>query len=150
MTIYFNPKDNFLDSSYFKSLSNEEKLSIYDNLITQLGEALEEDRVNPYSRMSNDTKCSCMKDLSRLEKRRKLLVESMGVLNKSGTIISPVSQNFLNSQVHYGQGDNTSEDKVVENKYNKKEWYEKPFGIIGITMVAGIVIGGLLYLFGWN
>ncbi len=30
-----------------------------------------------------------------------------------------------------------------------KVWYERPFGILALTIIGGVGVGGLLYLFGW-
>lgn len=32
----------------------------------------------------------------------------------------------------------------------EKEWYEKPHGIILLTVISGLILAYLVYLFGWN
>jgi len=32
----------------------------------------------------------------------------------------------------------------------QKKWYEKPFGIVSLAVIAILVAGFLLYYFGWN
>lgn len=147
MSIYFNNKDNFLDSSYFNRLPNEDKLTIYDNLIIQNSEALKEANNNPYSRMPNETKYNINQDLKRIHERRNLLIESMGVLNTLSNHAS--NQNFVNSQIHFGQGNNILDKSKDTQDYNK-EWYEKPLGIVTLTVIAGVIIGGIIYFLKWN
>ena len=32
----------------------------------------------------------------------------------------------------------------------KKKWHEKPFGIILLTVIAGLIVGYLVYYLGWH
>jgi hypothetical protein len=31
-----------------------------------------------------------------------------------------------------------------------KKWYEKPFGIIALSVLGGLFVAYLIYVFGWN
>ena len=39
---------------------------------------------------------------------------------------------------------------VPNNKPKKKRWYEKPFGIVLLMIIAGLIVAFLVYCFGWH
>ncbi len=59
------------------------------------------------------------------------------------TISSPT---FIDSQLHFGKGNNVKTEQNFSHKQSKKEWYEKPLGIILIALI----IACISYLLGWN
>ena len=159
METFLNKDTNFFESMYFNSLPNEEKLELYDNRIIQLHETLNSAERNPYSRLSKELKYNFTEELKSLQFKRKLLFDRMSVTgNKSfsssqNNLIDtdnklPNNQTFINSQIHFGEGHNLQNNK--KTFISNKKWYEKPLGIIIITVTAGIIIGWLLYLFRWN
>lgn len=76
-------------------------------------------------------------DIKDIEFRRKLLLEKMNV--------TKMSQNqFSNSQVHFGVGDNIDKNKI-ENKHA-----EKRLSNIIISIAVGLAITYLTFKFGWQ
>jgi hypothetical protein len=53
---------------------------------------------------------------------------------------------------HLKVGDGTliKFENQKNEKRHPKNWYEKPFGIVFLAVVAGVIIGGFLYLLRWN
>ncbi|MEK6884192.1 MAG: hypothetical protein AABY22_31470 [Nanoarchaeota archaeon] len=160
MSIYLNKDNSFLDSPYFHGLSNEEKLELYDNMIIQISESLDSAERDVYSKMSYETKNDLMQELKVIQGRRKLLFERMGV-SGGVSINNPLShskekdeknvnnQTFINSQVHYGEGAIIKDTKKIFTS-DRKHWYEKSLGIIILTVIVGLIIGGILYYLKWN
>lgn len=40
--------------------------------------------------------------------------------------------------------------QIVPNNKPKKRWYEKPFGIVLLMIIAGLIVAFLVYCFGWH
>ncbi len=59
---------------------------------------------------------------------------------------SVVTNNFYESQIHSGIGDNAQKISTKP----EKDWYEKPLGIITLTVVGGLILAGIVYFLGWN
>jgi len=55
-----------------------------------------------------------------------------------------INNNYYDSQVHNGLGDN------LNSGSRPKEWYEKPPGIIFITLIAGLLLAGIVFYLKWN
>ena len=43
-------------------------------------------------------------------------------------------------------------NKMIEIRKDKKvlRWFEKPFGILSLTVIGGVIVGGILFYFNWN
>lgn len=48
-----------------------------------------------------------------------------------------------------GQTGNQNEASIVSNHEMKPRWYQKPIGIILVTVVAGLIVAALAKHFGW-
>lgn len=170
MSIYFDNNDNFLDSPHFNSLTNEEKLLIYDNLTIQITESLESAKNNPYSRMSHDTKNYLEQDLKKIQGRRNLLFERMTVSGKqeksdsktSFVHVAPGAKVIgltMTKNTMIGAGDfiknngeledvklnnNKHITDTIQHKENKPDWQKwgTIIGIIGILVTIIIAIYG--------
>jgi hypothetical protein len=43
-----------------------------------------------------------------------------------------------------------SEIELDTPQKSEKDWHEKPHGIILLTVISGLILAYLIYLFGWN
>jgi hypothetical protein len=40
--------------------------------------------------------------------------------------------------------------KIISSPQTTKQWYEKPFGIVLLMVLGGLIVGYLIYYLGWN
>lgn len=40
--------------------------------------------------------------------------------------------------------------KIIVSTSSEKRWYEKPFGIVLLLVIAGLIVAWCVYNFGWN
>lgn len=59
--------------------------------------------------------------------------------DKDAIVVAKVKGNYTSNKGKIIQGDLTS-----------KEWYERPSGILMLTIASGLVIAFLIFKFGWN
>lgn len=48
---------------------------------------------------------------------------------------------------NYSSNENT---KIIQGDLSLKEWYERPLGILFLTIVGGLIIAWLVFRVGWN
>ncbi len=69
------------------------------------------------------------KDINNYEYHRKLLIDRLSVKNSS---------------------DSSKKTKIIQGDSTSMKWYEKPLGILILAIVGGVIVGGLLFWFGWS
>lgn len=57
----------------------------------------------------------------------------------------PNVTNMYNPIIQNGLGDNVGGNKISEIEAKEKNWYEKPLGILILTVIAGVIVGGILF-----
>ncbi len=119
------------------SISDEQQLTNYNQKLIALREEKNSCPDRRHSRYIGEI----INDIDDTEFRRKLLLEKMSVMRL------PQNQ-FNNSQVHLGIGDNIGRDKIENNPPEK--WHQKWWGKLILTIVGGLILAFLVYEIGWN
>lgn len=72
-------------------------------------------------------------------------------LGKNNTFIGNTFHGHDVGILDEGEGTNALANEFYgTSKRTSKQWYEKPLGILFLTILAGIVIGYILFTFKWN
>lgn len=124
--------NSYSDNDLLLNVSDETQLHLYDNKLIALREEKDD-----YRGRRGMFGVDIEKDIEDTEFRRKLLLEKMSVIKSS-------QNQFNNSQIHFGVGDNVGKDKT-KSKYSEK-WLRQ----IIMTILGGLIIAYLTFKFGWK
>jgi hypothetical protein len=65
--------------------------------------------------------------------------------------------NLAIGDADFAQVSNSQDVQAYENVHltgledpSSKSWYEKPLGIVVLTVISGVIIAGIAYFFGWT
>jgi hypothetical protein len=143
--------------NYFwrRGLPEEQQLELLDSRLIQLRE--EKNASEESYRWRGRDIYLIKKDIADTEYKRKLLYERLSVKSRTGNSVSSHSQenhNYFSGVIKdntiVGDGTLIKFENQKNEKRHPKNWYEKPFGIVFLAVVAGVIIGGFLYLLRWN
>lgn len=128
----FKNFNSYSSNDWLLSVSDETQLHWYDNKLIALWEEKNAYR-GRHSRLDVDIE----KDIEDIGFRRKILLEKMSVTKSS-------QNQFNNSQIHFGTGDNVGKNKI-KSKYSEKWLWQ-----ISMTILGGLIIAYLAFKFGWQ
>ena len=128
-------------------------------IITELKELLSKPEV--INGFKSQTACLAWSDkvaslLQATKEHHAFFMERLNVLNVSSLSADLYASTFrimvsiANQGLFELEHNMPSEIEIDTPKKPEKEWYEKPYGIILLTVISGLILAYLAYLFGWN
>lgn len=97
-----------------------------------------------YEEMNKLSKIFEIQDISIIEKIKKNFSTTI-VFDYDGSINESIRAEILKQKEII-----PTNSTYVLSENTRKNWYEKPIGIIILMVSGGIILGGILYLLGWN
>ena len=123
----------------FNEFKNETEIKL-DNCITVEARHVE---------YPNHTQITILEIKKRLIKKAETVTQSVTDIDKNipksniTNETSRIQNNYYNSQIHSGIGDNVQKFPTVGSE---KDWHEKPLGIV----ILAVIVAGIVYFLGWN
>ena len=78
--------------------------------------------------------------------------KSVGIHNtgKDNTFVNITTEGFDVGVHDEGTGSQSVDLRNILRGDADARWYERPLGIVALMVVAGIIVGGAVYFFGWT
>lgn len=123
-----------------------------DDELETLREASAENSYVPGSIFHRVTRELERRHQKRVEESLQRPHQTIGILNqgKNNKFIGNTFDGFDIGIKDQGELTYAHGNKFQKGMNNSKEWYEKPFGIILLMVIAGLIIAGVVFYLHWN